>query len=63
MSKLDLALRATERTSNGSNLAASSSFAIIRATFVPSDEEGGARAPPWKAWPTASFILFDVRDK
>ena len=55
-SRLVAAFRATAVTSKGSNLALSSSFAILRATFVPSACAGGARTPPAKAADTASLM-------
>jgi hypothetical protein len=63
MSRLVEAILATAFTSKGSNRAASSSLAAARATLTPSVDPGGARAPPEKACPTASFSLFVNLDR
>jgi hypothetical protein len=54
---------ARDLSSSGSNLPASSSFAMTRAIFKPSADDGGARAPPANAWPTVSFILIKDFDR
>jgi hypothetical protein len=62
-SRLDKAFFAIDLTSKGSNLAESSSLAIVRARLIPSWYPGGARTPPENTCATASFNLLEDRER
>jgi hypothetical protein len=62
-SKLEVAFLATDTTSRGSKRAESNSFVIALDMLMPSVTPGAERAPPEKAWDTASFSLVDERER